>query len=345
MKKIKVVQIGIRHEHAAGKMTSLRQLSHIFDIAGVVDEKDFAHNATYISNDSMLTVPFEGLPRLTFDEALELPGLDGVLVEVPNLDLVPVAMKCLEKGLPMHMDKPGCPDLAEFKKLLDGCAAKKLPFQMGFMYRGNPAMNKLKELCASGVLGTLLELEMDMCHDYGGPEYQEYIATLPGGVMYNLGCHDFDFIVSLLGAPEKVTSFCKNSCGSANGKAVNNTMAVLEYKEALVSVRVNCLKGKGSAYRRLMTAGTNCVFELVPVERFDGRELVAVLDLKEGRGGFEKGKNILSFGVQTDRYAQQLEDFAKLIKGEIANPYTAGHDYLTHKVLLAAAGLREYSQE
>ena len=342
MKKLKIVQIGLRHEHAAGKMDSLRKMGEIFDVAGVVDEAPFSSNATFLANDDMLVKPFEGLPRLTLEEAFQLPGLDAVMVEVPNLDLVPVAMQCLERHIPMHMDKPGCPDLAEFKKLLDGCAAENLPFQMGYMYRGNPAMKELKKLHAQGILGTLLELEMDMCHDYGGNVYQNYLTTLPGGVMYNLGCHDFDFIVSLLGAPEKVTSFSKKASDSVPD-AVNNTMAVLEYGKALVSVRVNALKGKGSPRRRLMAAGTNGVFELVPVERFDGRELTAQLDLKEARGGFEKGLNILSFGVQTDRYADQLAEFAQIVRGEIKNPYTAEHDYLTHKVLLGASGILPYT--
>lgn len=342
MKKVKVIQIGVRHEHAAGKMDSLRKLTHIFDIAGVVDEKDFAHNATYLENENMMVKPFEGLARLTLEDVLQMPDLDGVLVEVPNLDLVPVAMKFMEKGIPMHMDKPACPDLMEFKRLLDGCAAKDLPFQMGYMYRVNPAMNRLKELYAAGVLGTMLELEMDMSHNYGGEVYQEYLATLPGGVMYNLGCHDFDFIVSLLGKPEKVISLCKNVCGSAAGKALNNTMAVLEYKEAIVSVRVNALKGQGISHRRLLAAGTNGIFELTPVERFDGRELTATLDLKEARGGFERGLNTISFGVQTDRYAEQLKEFAQMIRKEKQNPFTAEHDYIAHKVILAAAGLLEY---
>ena len=342
MKKLKIVQIGLRHEHAAGKMDSLRKLTDIFDIAGVVDESSFARHATYLANEDMLVKPFEGLKQLTLEETFQLPGLDAVMVEVPNLDLVPVALQCMERHIPMHMDKPGCPDLEMFKKLLDGCAARKLPFQMGFMYRGNPAMQALKRIHAEGILGTLLELEMDMCHDYGGDIYQKYLTTLPGGVMYNLGCHDFDFIVSLLGAPEKVTGFSRKASDTVPG-AINNTMAVLEYEKALVSVRVNALKGKGSPRRRLMAAGTNGIFELVPVERFDGKELIAVLDLKEARGGFEKGINTLSFGVQTDRYADQLTEFAKIVNGEMTDPYTAEHDYLTHKVLLAASGIRPYT--
>jgi predicted dehydrogenase len=192
------------------------------------------------------------------------------------------------------MDKPGSPDLAAYKKLLDGCAARGVPFQMGFMFRGNPALTKLKELVAAGILGTVLELDMNMSHNYGGDIYQHYVAALPGGAMYNLGCHDIDFIVSLLGAPEKVTAFGRKASPIAP-EALNNTMAVLEYEKAIVSIRVNVLKGRGTSYRRLSVAGTNGVFELMPVERFD-RELTATLDLKEAKGGFEKGVNQLSFG-------------------------------------------------
>lgn len=340
MKKLKVVQIGIRHEHAAGKMDSLRRMTDIFDVAGVVDEKDFAHNATYLDSEDMLVLPYEGLPRLTLDEALNLPGLDAVLVEVPNLDLVPVAMMCMERNIPMHMDKPGSPDLAAYKKLLDGCAARGVPFQMGFMFRTNPALTKLRELVSAGILGTILELDMNMSHNYGGDIYQHYVATLPGGAMYNLGCHDIDFIVSLLGVPEKVTAFGKKVSRIAPD-ALNNTMAVLEYEKAIVSIRVNVLKGRGGFYRRLSIAGTNGVFELMPVECFNG-ELTATLDLKEAMGGFEKGVNELSFGRQIDRYASQLEEFAKVVRGEIENPYTYEHDYQTHKVILGAAGILPY---
>ena len=69
---------------------------------------------------------------------------------------------------------------------------------------------------------------------------------------------------------------------------------------------------------------------------------IATLDLKQPRGGYEKGKNVLSFGVQTDRYAVQLEEFAKILRGEIESPDYTAHDYQTHKVVLAAAGLRPY---
>ena len=37
MNRIKIGQIGISHEHAAGKMRSLRAMPEVYEIVGVVD--------------------------------------------------------------------------------------------------------------------------------------------------------------------------------------------------------------------------------------------------------------------------------------------------------------------
>jgi predicted dehydrogenase len=115
MKKIKIGQIGISHEHAAGKMKALRLLSDIYEIVGVVDDRATTDAAKFVSSDFS---PYEGLEWLSEEELFRTPGLDAVVVEVPNLDLVPVAYRCLERNLPIHMDKPGGEDLVAFAKQL-----------------------------------------------------------------------------------------------------------------------------------------------------------------------------------------------------------------------------------
>ena len=136
MKRIRIGQIGIGHEHAAAKMQSLRAMPDVYEIVGVVDDRHSP--AAKFPNADMS--PYEGLAWLTEQELFAIPGLQAVTVETPNLDLVPTAMRCLERGLAMHMDKPGGDDLALFGRLLDGCRAKKLLFQMGYMFRNNPAL-------------------------------------------------------------------------------------------------------------------------------------------------------------------------------------------------------------
>ncbi|MDD4099246.1 MAG: gfo/Idh/MocA family oxidoreductase, partial [Lentisphaeria bacterium] len=67
MSKIKVGQIGVSHEHAGGKMKSLRLRPDLFDIVGVVD--DSATAAAKFAGQDMS--PYSGLRFLTEEELLQ----------------------------------------------------------------------------------------------------------------------------------------------------------------------------------------------------------------------------------------------------------------------------------
>lgn len=337
MEKIKIIQIGIRHEHANGKINALKRRPDLFDIVGYVDERDFCRTPN-AGND--YSACFAGLKPMTLDEALNYPGLEAVTVEVPNNDLVPVAMQCMERNLAMHMDKPAGEDLALYKKLLDGCRERNLPFQMGFMFRGNPAFQFCIRAVREKLIGDVFEIEADMNHCYGGESYQEYIGKFPGGIMYNLGCHLIDFVISAMGRPEEITPFLKSAPGYP-ASIRNNCMAVLEYPHAAVTVR-SCSKEFGWSGRRMKIAGTKGTIFFSPLERFDGNPVEVSLLLSENSCGYPAGRHTLRFPPQTDRYEEQLAELAKIIRGEMKNPYTYEHDYLVHEVTLAAAGYTKW---
>ncbi len=63
--------------------------------------------------------------------------------------------------------------------------------------------------------------------------------------------------------------------------------------------------------------------------------------LLEGNDAYSAGSHMVEFGVQRDRYRAQLLELARIINGEIENPYTYEHDYLVQEVVLAASGVRE----
>ena len=338
MDRIRIAQIGITHEHANGKMYSLRKLSEVFDIVGYVDDREFSKSPRF-GND--FVKPYEGLRKLTLDEAFNMPGLQAVTVEVPNNDLVPVALRCMERNLAMHMDKPGGEDLALYKTLLDGCKERNLPFQMGFMFRGNPAFQFCIAAIRNKLIGEVFELEADMNHCYGGEAYQEYIGKFAGGIMYNLGCHLIDFVVSALGRPENVTPFLKSAPGYP-AAIRNNCMAVLEYPHATVTLR-SCSKDIADTDgRRMKIVGANGSIAFNPLERFDGKPVELSLNLAAAAGEIPAGKHTLRFPPQADRYEAQLLELARIIRGEIENPYSYEHDYLVHEVTLAAAGFNRW---
>jgi len=340
MEKIKIIQIGIRHEHANGKINSLKRRPDVFDIIGYVDEQDFCKTPS-AGND--YSGCFAGLKPMTLDEALNYPGLDAVTVEVPNNDLVPVAMQCMEHNLAMHMDKPAGEDLPLYEKLLDGCRKRNLPFQMGFMFRGNPAFQFCIKAVREKLIGDVFELEADMNHCYGGEAYQEYIGRFAGGIMYNLGCHLIDFVVSALGRPENITPFLKSAPGYP-ASIRNNCTAVLEYPHAVVTLRSCSKDAADTDGRRMKIVGTNGSISFNPLERFDGKPVEINMNLAKSAGSFPAGKHTLRFPPQADRYEAQLVELAKIIRGEIRNPYTYEHDYLVHEVTLAAAGYTKWKE-
>ena len=81
------------------------------------------------------------------------------------------------------------------------------------------------------------------------------------------------------------------------------------------------------------------------MERFDGQPLLMHLNLLDGNEEYAAGTHIMDFGVKRDRYEDQLLELAKIIDGEIENPYTYEHDLLVQEVLLAASGCTEWKDE
>ena len=334
MEKIKIAQIGVTHEHASGKFISLQKLPDIYEIAGYVNDLGSTTTPCYVDK---LHDCFKKYPELTLEEVFNDPDIKAVTVEVPNNELVPMALKCAEKGIAMHMDKPAGLDLELYKKLLDICKEKNLPFQMGFMFRGNPAFQFCIRAIREKLIGEVFEIETDMNHCYGGEKYQTYIGKFTGGIMFNLGCHLIDFVVSAMGRPENVTPFPGTAPGYPSG-IKNNCTAILEYPNAHVVLRACSKDVCNTPGRSMKICGTLGTIRFSPLERFDGREIEINLTLSQDSALYPKGSHTLRFPAQQDRYTAQLSELAAMVRGEMQSRWSFEHDYLVHEVTLAASG-------
>ena len=332
-KKVRVVQWGMCHEHADGKFKSVKKLPDDYELVGIIDDRE----SKTPREDRDFKV-FDGVPRMTPEQLWADKSIQCVFVEVTNDDLIPIAWKVAKHGLAMHLDKPCGQNLKKFEALMDFCKARGIPVQIGYMFRVNPAIKFATKAVKEGWLGDIISVEADMYHDYGSKNYNAYIASFKGGIMYNLGCHLVDFILPMMpGMPTKAHVVRLPAPGDPDN-AGTNCVSVLEWPHATVTVRSS--RHAACSNRWLRIQGTKGAIDLRPIERFDGKPTKLEMRLKFDVPGYKKGTHVIDCGIQKDRYADQLKELADIVRGRRPNPPGQyDHDVAVHKATLMACGM------
>ena len=349
-RKARVVHWGIIHNHSTGKWDAVLKLTNDFVMVGWVD--DTASKAMRMVEPNRNN--YTNFPCFTPQQVFEEVKPDLIVVETANSDLVEISTEIAKHGIPMHMDKPLGIDQVGYRKMSNICEAKGVPLQIGYMFRSNEAINKMVEIAHDGVLGEVYSVDADLDHNYGYPKYPEYASHYPGGTAYLLACHVIEWAMPIFddALPLKTYSIIKPAPGDPEW-AKTHSLTVMEYPRANVTIRV-CSKGTQPC-RHIRIDGTNGSMELEPVEDFRGvkhttglpadgfpkvYELVIRLHLKKDAKGYKAGFQEIRFKAPSDRYAGQLHELARIIRGEIPNPPGLyKHDLLVHKISLDACNL------
>ena len=197
MPKIKIGQIGTAHGHASGKLEVYRKSSD-YEVVGLVvpDEK--------LRRAAEKQPTFQGLPWLTVEQLLNVPGLQAVVVETEPRHLLAHAETCVDAGKHVHLDKPAGESLMQFRRILDTATRQHLCLQMGYMFRYHTGVVLMKDLVRKGFLGEVFEVHTVMSKVVD-PANRLKHGEYSGGMMFELGCHVIDIVVDLLGQPETVT--------------------------------------------------------------------------------------------------------------------------------------------
>ena len=335
-KRIKIGQIGTGHEHASGKMSTFRKLSDHYEVVGIVEpdpglRKRHEKNSTY-----------KGLTWMTEEELLATKGLQAVAVEVSSADdrIMDITGRCIDAGMHVHLDKPGGESFSKFKKVLDEAGRRKLTVQLGYMYRNNPAVQFCQHAVREGWLGQVFEVDCVMNRPHS-VSYRKYLGEFRGGTMFIFACHLIDLVVSLMGKPDRIVSYQKQTRTDVGMEMCDNGLAVFEYPRTTVTVRTASLEVEGYKRRQLVVCGDEGTVDLRPLETFGmrpPRQLKLQLALSKGRDSYKKGYQEVSFPQPPGRYDFQLIELAQIIRGEIENPSPLEHELLVQQCLLEACG-------
>ena len=332
MRPLRVAQIGCSEStHARQIFSSLLRQKELFEMVAFADV-DF-----HLKERSPC---YDAVPERTPEEILNDTTLDAVFIECDEVLATRYAIAAAERDLPLFMDKPGSPSHEDFERLIDLIEEKSLPFSMGYMYRTNPAVLQLLEEIKSGKLGEIYSIEAQM-NCWHKDFRREFFNTLPGGMLYYLGCHLLDLIYQIQGEPLEVLPLsCKVEPHKPFGEDFG--MAVLRYPHGVSFAKAVSVEVGGYMRRQLVVHGTKGSVEIHPLEILAENDGVSC---KTRRCYLEDPDNTgWSYdGIREDfpvfnRYDATTANFAAYVRGEKKNPYTPAYERKLHQLILKACG-------
>ena len=150
---------------------------------------------------------------------------DGVVLATPNQLHVPQALECIEARLPMLLEKPIAPTVAEAQQLVAAVDQARAKMLIGHHRAHSPIMAKALEVVASGVLGQLVAVVGSAT--FFKPD--QYFADGPwrrepggGPILLNM-IHEVHNLRMLCGEVVAVQAFGSHA---TRGFAVEDTVAI-----------------------------------------------------------------------------------------------------------------------
>ncbi|MEK6716479.1 MAG: Gfo/Idh/MocA family oxidoreductase [candidate division NC10 bacterium] len=161
----------------------------------------------------------------TLDELFDTDRPDGVILATPNQLHVEHALKCIDAGVPMLLEKPVAHTLEEGARLCDLADAAKAKILVGHHRAHSPIMARAKEVVEQGVLGKLVAV-MGSAMFYKPDDYYDAAPwrRQPGGgpILLNM-IHEVHNLRMLCGDIIAVQAFSSNA---TRGFPVEDTVAI-----------------------------------------------------------------------------------------------------------------------
>lgn len=132
-----------------------------------------------------------------YHEVIDDPRVDAVSICAPNYLHHEIAMAAIAAGKPFWIEKPMGISAQQSREIAEGAQAAGLVTAVGFNYRHEPAIERMRELAAAGRFGRITNVRVWLIADYAsapdGPLTWRYSREKAGaGVVGDLMSHGID---------------------------------------------------------------------------------------------------------------------------------------------------------
>ena len=175
---------------------------------------------------------FGGTPYQSFEDMINKEEIDVLHICTPHYLHVPMAIKALEKGINVIVEKPVATNRDELKLLTDVVKKSDKAFGTCFQNRYLPANKMAKELISSGKAGKVLGIRGIVTWKRMGAYYTEsgWRGTKEkecGGVTINQSIHTLDLMFWLVGKPLSIE-------GKTSNHSLKNVIEVEDTAEIFI---------------------------------------------------------------------------------------------------------------
>ncbi|MGY0194388.1 Gfo/Idh/MocA family protein [Leptothrix sp. BB-4] len=155
----------------------------------------------------------------SYERLLADPEVDIVYVATPHPMHAANAIDALNAGKHVLVEKPFTLNAREARAVVDLARAKGLVVLEAMWTRFLPHMVRIRDVVASGALGTVYSVVADHTRDLpDDPAHRLNAMELGGGALLDLGIYPISFAWDILGAPQEIVSMARFKATGADAE-------------------------------------------------------------------------------------------------------------------------------
>jgi predicted dehydrogenase len=256
---------------------------------------------------------------------------DGAIVALPNTLHLPAGLACVRRKIPVLVEKPVADTVASALALVTAAEASGIPILVGHHRRHSPDMQAAREAIARGDLGAIIAVNgMCLVRKHDSYFEAEWRRRPGGGPLLINAIHDIDCFRFLAGEIESVQAIASSR---ARGFDVEDTAGVVMRFENGALGTFLLSDSVPSPYFWDTASSQALYFPAQPEDSYviggsRGSLAIPSLDLWAHDPGGDWRDPIRRHRLPVERsscYANQLDHFIAVIRGEVA-PVVTGRD-------------------
>ncbi len=199
MRKLRVAIIGYGRSGRNIHRKLLSQLTDLFEIVAFVDKDPQRRDLIREENNCEV-----------LSDYIELYGradIDFVVNSSFSCNHSPISLELLKHGFNVLSEKPAAGSAEDFKKIMKTAEETGKSYYIFQQYRFAPSYRKVKEVIKSGVLGRIVQVNLNYSGFSRRWDWQT-VQDFTGGSLFNTGPHPVDQALDLMGFPDEVKVVC-----------------------------------------------------------------------------------------------------------------------------------------